>query len=65
VNDPRYSFHNDSQALSVIAENTRRCAETLEKIRSILFTALTLAIGLGIGYQVKHHGWRSLFGDWF
>lgn len=64
MDSDRYSFHNDKQALHVIAENTRRCAETLEKIRSILFTAVSISVGLVVGYQIRHEGWRSLFGGW-
>jgi hypothetical protein len=64
MSEPRYSFHSDSQALHVIAENTRRSADALEKIRSILLTTVSVAIGLIVGYQVRQEGWRSLFGGW-
>lgn len=36
MEEPHYSFHNDSQALSVIAENSRKCVVLLESIRSLL-----------------------------
>lgn len=36
MSDREYSFHNDRQALHVIAMNTKRTAETVQKIYTLL-----------------------------
>lgn len=64
MSEREYSFHNDRQALHVIATNTRRAAQTLDKIYNLLCIALGLGIAMFFTHQIKTEGWRSLFGGW-
>jgi hypothetical protein len=54
MEEPHYNFHNDSQALSVIAENGRKMVILLESIRNLLSY---LIIGLaGLAGALWHKG---------
>ncbi len=54
MEEPHYSFHNDRQALSVIAENGRKTVLLLESIRGLL---TYLLIGLaGLAGALWHKG---------
>ena len=59
MNEPHYSFQNDSQALSVIAENSRKAVLLLEKIHYWVQFLAGGAIVAGAVFIAKKNGWIS------
>lgn len=61
---PDWDRYSDRQLQESIATNMFLAVGWLERISWWVTFAVAGSVGAMIGYQIKHEGWRSLFGGW-